>query len=63
MPFILLKRRRNFVRKIFTSDAEIKHTNDKVVITLYTLNREKKLLKYKYFMTIRKLLKYSNHLK
>lgn len=63
IPFILLKRRRNFVRRIFTSDAEIKHTNDKVVITLYTLNREKKLLKYKYFMTIRKLLKYSNRLK
>ena len=63
MPFILLKRRRNFVRRIFTSDAEIKHTNDKVVITLYTLNREKKLLKYKYFMTIRKLLNYSNRLK
>jgi len=63
IPFILLKRRRNFVRRIFTSDAEIKHTNDKVIITLYTLNREKKLLKFKYFMTIRKLFKYSNHLK
>lgn len=63
IPFILLKRRRNFLRRIFTSDAEIKHTNDKVVITLYTLNREKKFLKYRYFMTIRKLFKYSNHLK
>jgi hypothetical protein len=49
MPkFILLKRRRNFLRRIFTSNAEIKHTNNKIVITLYILNREKNILKNKY---------------
>ena len=48
IPFILLKRKRNFLRKIFTSDAEIKHTNNKAIITLYTLNREKNVLKKKY---------------
>ena len=46
--FILLRRRRNFLRRIFISNAEIKHTNDKMVITLYTLNREKNILKKKY---------------
>lgn len=46
--FILLKRRRNFLRKIFTSNAEIKHTSSKIIITLYVLNREKNLLKKKY---------------
>jgi hypothetical protein len=49
MPkFILLKRRRNFLRRIFTSNAEIKHTNNKIIITLYVLNREKNVLKKKY---------------
>lgn len=49
MPkFILLKRRRNFLRRIFTSNAEIKHTNNKIIITLYVLNREKNILKKKY---------------
>ena len=47
--FILLKRRRNFLRRIFISNAEIKHTNDKIVITLYALNREIDILKKKYF--------------
>jgi hypothetical protein len=46
--FILLKRRRNFLRNIFTSNAEIKHTNNKVIITLYVLNRERNLLENKY---------------
>jgi hypothetical protein len=46
--FILLKRRRNFLRRIFTSNAEIKHTNNKIIITLYILNREKNILKEKY---------------
>jgi hypothetical protein len=49
MPkFILLKRRRNFLRRIFTSNAEIKHTNNKIIITLYVLNRERNVLKKKY---------------
>ena len=43
--FILLKRRRNLLRRIHVSNAEIKHTNNKAIITLYTLNREKNVLK------------------
>lgn len=46
--FIQLKKRRNFLRKIITSNTEIKHTNNKIIVTLYVLNREKKLLKKKY---------------
>jgi hypothetical protein len=46
--FVLLKRRRKFLKRIFVSDAEIKHTNNKAKITLYTVNREKKILKQKY---------------
>jgi hypothetical protein len=43
-----LRERRTFLRKIFVSDAEIKHTNDKVKLTLFAVNREKKILKKKY---------------
>jgi hypothetical protein len=57
MKYIMLKRRRNFLRRIFVSDAEIKHNNDKMVITLYTLNREKNILKNKYFQISRKINK------
>lgn len=46
--FILLKRRRKFMRNIHVSNAEIKHTNNKAIITLYTINREKKILRKKY---------------
>jgi hypothetical protein len=46
--FILLRRRRTFLRKIYVSNAEIKHTNNKAIITLFTVNREKKILKKKY---------------
>jgi len=46
--FILLKRRRNFLRRIHVSNAEIKHTNNKAIVTLYTINREKNVLKQKY---------------
>jgi hypothetical protein len=45
--FMLLKRRRNYLRRIYVSNAEIKHTNNKAIITLYTVNREKKILKQK----------------
>lgn len=45
--FILLRRRRTFLRKIYVSNAEIKHTNNKAIITLFTVNREKKILKKK----------------
>jgi hypothetical protein len=46
--FILLKRRRKFMKNIHISDAEIKHTNSKAIITLYTINREKKILRKKF---------------
>ena len=46
--FVYLKKRRNFLRRIFVSDANIKYTNDKAKITLYTINKEKKALKRKY---------------
>lgn len=46
--YILLKRRRKFLRNIHVSNAEIKHTNNKAIITLYTINREKKILRKKY---------------
>jgi len=36
--------------KIFVSDGEFKHTNDKVIITLYLFNRQK----YNYLLKIRK---------
>jgi hypothetical protein len=55
--YIMLKRRRNFLRKIYISDTEIKHTNDKLIITLYTLNREKNILKKKYFKITTKINK------
>jgi hypothetical protein len=53
--FILLKRRRNFLRKIYVSNAEIKHTNNKAIITLFTINREKKILKNKYLKINKKV--------
>lgn len=53
--FILLRRRRNLLRRIYISNAEIKHTNNKAIITLYTVNREKKILKKKYLKINRKV--------
>ena len=55
--FILLKRRRNFLRRIYVSNAEIKHTNNKAIITLFTINREKKILKKKYLKINKKVSK------
>ncbi len=53
--YMRLKERRTFLRKIFVSDAEIKHTNDKVKITLFAVNREKKILKQKYITLYKKM--------
>ena len=53
--FILLRRRRNFLRRIYVSNAEVKHTNNKAIITLFTVNREKKLLKKKYLKINKKI--------
>lgn len=55
--FILLKRRRNLLRRIYVSNAEIKHTNNKAIITLYTVNREKNVLKKKYLKINKKISK------
>lgn len=55
--FILLKRRRNLLRRIHISNAEIKHTNNKAIITLYTINREKNVLKKKYLKINKKISK------
>ncbi len=52
-------KRRNFLRRIYVSNAEIKHTNHKAIITLYTVNREKKILQKKY-LKINKMV--SQHL-
>lgn len=46
--FVYLKKRRNFLRRIYVSDADIKYTTNKAKITLYTINKEKKALKKKY---------------
>lgn len=48
--FITLKRRRNLLKRIYVSNAEIKHTNNKAIITLFTLNKEKKVLYNKFGM-------------
>jgi hypothetical protein len=42
------RQRRNFLRKIFLSNVEIKHTNNKIIIAVYALNREKNILREKY---------------
>nr|UEX92729.1 ribosomal protein S3 [Ophiocordyceps lanpingensis] len=55
--FILLKKRRNFLRRIYVSNAEIKHTNNKAIITLYTVNRESLILKKKYLKINKKVNK------
>nr|YP_010303540.1 ribosomal protein S3 [Purpureocillium takamizusanense]UNI92569.1 ribosomal protein S3 [Purpureocillium takamizusanense] len=52
--FILLRKRRNFLKRIYISNAEIKHTNNKAIITLYIVNKEKKRLRKKYFKIIQK---------
>jgi hypothetical protein len=55
--YILVRRRRRFLRKIFVSTPEIKHTNNKAIITLYVINREKKVLQRKYLQTTKKINK------
>lgn len=44
-----LKRRHSLLRRVYVSNTEIKHTNNKVIITLYVLNTQKKVL-YKRYM-------------
>jgi hypothetical protein len=42
--FISRRKRRLSNNKIYSSKAEIKHTNSKAIITVYTYNREKRIL-------------------
>lgn len=53
--FRYLKKRRNFLRRIYVSDADIKYTGNKAKITLYTINKEKKALKIKYLRLRQKI--------
>lgn len=46
--YISIKRRRKLLRKIYISNPDIKFTNDKAIINLFTLNREKNYLLKKY---------------
>jgi hypothetical protein len=43
--FILRTKKQKLLRKIFVSKAEIKHTNNKAIITIYIYNKEKPVLK------------------
>lgn len=53
------KERRLSTKKIFVSKAEIKHSNDKVIITLYTYNRTKKYLKKRLSKLYRRIFSYT----
>ena len=51
---LLLRLRRLSLNKIFVSNGEFKHTNNKVIITLYIFNRQKqsyfnKMKKFRFF--------------
>lgn len=51
---LVLRRKRLSLDKIFVSKAELKHTNSKVIITLYVYNEERRLLNSKVNLFIRK---------
>lgn len=53
--FVLFRRRRNLLRRIYISNAEIKHTNNKAIITLFNVNREKKNLQKKFLKINKKI--------
>lgn len=55
--FILFKRRCNLLRRIYISNVEIKYINNKVIIILYIINREKNVLKKKYLKINKKISK------
>lgn len=48
-----LKRRHSLLRRIYVSDVEIKHTNNKAIITLYVVNTQKKTLFKRYIKSKR----------
>ena len=43
-----LKRKRSLLKRIYVSNVEIKHTNNKAIITLYVLNTKKNILYKRY---------------
>jgi hypothetical protein len=47
------KRKRSLLKRIYVSNVEIKHTNNKAIITLYVLNTKKKILYKKYLKSKR----------
>ena len=47
------KRKRSLLKRIYVSNVEIKHTNNKAIITLYVLNTKKKMLYKKYLKSKR----------
>ena len=62
---ITLKKRRSSIKNIFISKPEIKHTHNKAIITLYTINLKKNILYNTYIMLIANYIKnivgYSKH--
>lgn len=55
---ISLRLKRLSSNKIFLSNGEFKHTNNKVVITIYTFNRQKSNLKFKFIKNYLKIIKF-----
>nr|YP_008758054.1 ribosomal protein S3 [Beauveria pseudobassiana]AGW46921.1 ribosomal protein S3 [Beauveria pseudobassiana] len=56
--YITMKRRRNLLRKIYVSNPDIQYTNNKAIITLFTLNRERNYLLKKYVKMNKKIQSY-----
>nr|YP_009268507.1 ribosomal protein S3 [Beauveria malawiensis]AMD61734.1 ribosomal protein S3 [Beauveria malawiensis] len=56
--YITMKRRRNLLRKIYVSNPDIQYTNNKAIITLFTLNRERNYLFKKYVKVNKKIQSY-----
>lgn len=56
--YITMKRRRNLLRKIYVSNPDIQYTNNKAIITLFTLNRERNYLFKKYVKVNKKIQNY-----
>lgn len=53
--FVHLRKRRRFLKRIFVSNADIKYTNNNAKITLYTINKEKKALRRRYYKLTKRL--------
>ena len=48
-----LKRKRSLLKRIYVSNVEIKHTNNKAIVTLYVLNTKKRILYTRYIKSKR----------